>query len=359
MKANRLPQYGISLKQIEIGQEIESPYEMTITQSTFELWQGFIPSSHLLESSATFASTTGLGVLPLPFSFVMNLTLGLGVECFAESSILHLEIQQAQYLFPLQPGDTVNCRIMIEQVQPTTNKKQTIVTSWHYLFNQNDQTVFRLKRVTLFPRFDEIINEGEYELEEEHNFIREAILNSGDNLLVDNQFPDLERNDLILHLIVRPIGKSENLFWSTYLKNTHPIHTNYLRDNGKVVVSGGLVQAMVLGIAGRDIREALYTEIDQAFHINKVHAEDHLGAFTVVKEITLAQSDMEELHLRTIGLVNFDPEIYLKNTDIPDELFEDLSRPAEVEKICREKCPQLAGKIALICNWRILRKLPV
>ncbi|MBS2098059.1 MaoC family dehydratase [Carboxylicivirga linearis] len=358
IRPNKKVNYGLDLSKVAVGQEIISQFNITVDESIHSLWSGFMPTSSYTENSREFAGILGFHELFLPYGFLLNLTLSLGVEDFAHSSLLHLEIRNALYLNPAFAGDTLTCEITIKSVQPTSNNRYSIIVSEHVLSNQKGEPVFSLDRVTLFP-FIEGCGSG---IEGKSNFknhhFKEKILARVRGIELRNKISDFEHGDLLLHPFVRPVGKSENLYWATYFKNTHPIHYNYQRYKpGEIVVSGGIVVSMVLSIASREFRQLLSPEIVRAFHVVPVVAEDRIGAFSFVKEVVQLMPGFEELVLLTFGVRNIDTEMDLGDISFPKELFDDVQRPSEVEKILEEKCPSLHGIICCVAEWKVLRKV--
>nr|WP_319401634.1 MaoC family dehydratase N-terminal domain-containing protein [uncultured Carboxylicivirga sp.] len=359
IKPNKKVTYGLDLNNVKIGQEIISQFNVTVDESIHSLWSGFMPSSSYTENSREFAGILGFHERFLPYGFLLNLTLSLGVEDFAHSSLLHLEIRNALYLNPAFAGDTLTCEITIKSVDPTSNNRYSIIVSEHVLSNQKGEPVFSLERVTLFS-FIEGCNDasikGNTNLKNHH--FKEKILARVRGIELINKISDFESGDLMLHPFVRPVGKSENLTWATYFKNTHPIHYNYQRYKpGEIVVSGGIVVSMVLSIASREFRQLLLPEIVRAFHVVPVVAEDRIGAFSFVKEVVQLMPGFEELVLLTFGVRNIDTEMDLGDISFPIELFSDLKRPSDVEKVLEEKCPSLTGIICCVAEWKVLRKV--
>ncbi|WP_430810428.1 MULTISPECIES: FAS1-like dehydratase domain-containing protein [unclassified Carboxylicivirga] len=359
LKPNKTVNYGLDINRVAIGQEIISHFNITADESVHSLWSGLMPTSSYPENSREFAGILGFHEMFLPYGFLMNLTLSLGVENFAHSSLLHLEIRNALYLNPAFAGDTFSCAIRIKDVRATSNGNYSIVESEHLLSNQRGEAVFTLERITLFPPINVIESSGmPWEGSLKNHHFKEKILARVRGINIENKIKDFKSGDLILHPFVRPVGKSENLFWATYFKNTHPIHFNYQRYKpGEIIISGGMVVAMVLGMASREFRQLLLPQVDRAFHVVPVVAEDRLGAFSYVKSNRQIMPGFEELEVRTFGLRNVDTEPELRDADFPLELFNGLDRPAEVEKILEQKCPALKGKICCVTDWKALRKV--
>ncbi|TAJ13137.1 hypothetical protein DMA11_10085 [Marinilabiliaceae bacterium JC017] len=358
LKPNRKVNYGLDLGKVFIGQELNSHYNITVDESVHSLWSGFMPTSSYPENSREFAGRLGFHQMFLPYGFLLNFTLSLGVENFAHSSLLHLEIRNALYLSPAFAGDTFSCSIKIKNIKATSDNRYCIVESDHVLFNQKGESVFVLERVTLFPYFKpRVTMVSQIEESRRNHLFKEKILARARGIGMENKIDRFNQGDLLLHPLVRPVGKSENLFWATYFKNTHPIHFNYQRYKpGEIIISGGIVLSMVLGISGREFRQLLLPQVERAFHIVPVVAEDRIGAFSYVKSSVEVMHGFEEIEVVTFGLRNVDTEPELAEMAFPVELFGDLSKPSDVEYILERKCPSLLGKICCVAHWKALRK---
>jgi acyl dehydratase len=357
-KPGKKANYGLEPEKVFVGREITSNYNISVDESVHNMWNGFIPTSSYTENSGEFAGRLGFPKMFLPYGFLMNLTLSLGVENYTHSSLLHLELRDALYLRPAFPGDTFTCSIKITSIKESANGENAILEATHLLSNQKGEPVFSLVRVTLFPRFEARTTiQGETPKPLHNHHFKEKILSRARGISLDNSIPGLAFGDLLLHPYVRPIGKSENLFWATFLKNSHPIHHNYQRFKpGEIVISGGIVVAMVLGIAGREFRQILLPEIKRAFHITPVKAEDRIGAFSFVKQVTPIMPGFEEIAIITYGLRNVDTERELSETSFPAALFQELKRPALVTAIVEQHCPELVNKLCCRVEWTVLRK---
>lgn len=357
-RPNKKANYGLDPERVFVGREITSNYNISIDESVHNMWNGFIPTSSYTENSGEFAGRLGFSQMFLPYGFLMNLTLSLSVENYTHTSFLHLELRDALYLRPAFPGDTFTCSIKIISIKESANGQNSILEATHLLSNQKGEPVFSLIRVTLFPRFEARSTIPSELTKPMHNHhFKEKILARVRGIELDNIFTEFAFGDLILHPYVRPIGKSENLFWATYLKNSHPIHHNYQRYKpGEIVISGGIVVAMVLGIAGREFRQILLPEVKKAFHIAPVKAEDRIGAFSFVKDVSQIMPGFEEISIITYGLRNVDTERELSNLSFPEGLFRDISRPSQVTTIIEQHCPDLVNKLCCYVEWNVLRK---
>ena len=351
--------YGLDLNKVFIGQEIICTHNITVDESVHSLWNGFIPTLSYTESSNEFAGRLGFHRLYLPYGFIMNLTLGIGVENYSYSGLRHLETKDAIYLSPAFAGDTFSCVIRITGITQTSDSQNTILQASHILSNQKGEAVFSLTRYTFFPKIEPRTSIPPTELHPVHNHnFREKILSRVRGITLYNTISNFEHGDMLLHPFVRPIGKSENLFWTTFLKNSHPIHYNYQRYKpGEIIVSGGIVGAMVLGIVGCEFRHILLTQVKSSFHTSSVMAEDRVGALSFVISVDKVMPGFEEITVITYGLKNVDTEQELSNCSFPESLFEEsVNDPEHIDQTIKQYCPILIDRVCCRMVWTLLRK---
>lgn len=356
LKPNRKVNYGLDLQKVFVGQEIISNYNITVDESVLSLWSGFMPTSSYPENSREFAGRLGFHQIFLPYGFLMNLVLSLSAEIYANSSHGVKEIRNALYLSAAFPGDTFSCVIRIKRIEEHGRHQQIVAD--HLLFNQKSEPVFTLECTTFFPYFTprtHIASERSKPLMNHH--FKEKILARVRGISLQNKIAQFQPGDLLLHPFVRPVGKSENLFWATYLKDTVPVHYNYQRYKpGEIIISDGIVLSMVLGIAGREFRQILLPEILRAFPVAPVVAEDRLGAFSFVSDVKSLMPGFEEIYITTFGLRNVDTETELFDFSFPVELFEHFEQSADLEMMLETRCPQLLNKVCCMAQWKVLRK---
>ncbi len=356
LKPNRKVNYGLDLTKVFVGQEIVSNYNITVDESVLSLWSGFMPTSSYPENSREFAGRLGFHQIFLPYGFLMNLTLSLGAESYGNSSIHIHEVRNVLYLSPAFPGDTFSCSIRIRRI--SEQGRHNYVVADHILFNQKGEAVFLLECEMVFPHFVPRVTIASTRTQPMmNNLFKEKILARVRGIHIQNKINVFKAGDLLLHPYVRPVGKSENLFWATYLKDTIPNHFNYQRFKpGEILVSDGIVISMVLGIAGREFRQVLLPEVIRSFRVVPVVAEDRLGAFSFVNEVRPVMPGFEELYITTFGLRNVDTETELSDFAFPEDLFGNIKTASDVDFVLESKCPLLINKICCMAQWKVLRK---
>jgi hypothetical protein len=348
--------YGLDLAKVFEGQEFVSNYNITVDESVLSLWSGFMPTASYTENSREFAGRLGFHQIFLPYGFLMNLTLSLCSDSYSDSSTGIVEIRNLRYINPAFPGDTFSCSVRIIKIAGF--EESSIVTAEHILFNQKGETVFVLESDMLFPRLvprASIMPARKMQIS--GSILEEKIYSRVRSISMHNKIDKFEPGDLILHPYVRPVGKSENLFWATYLKDTTPNHFNYQRYNpGEIVVSDGIVFSMVLSIAAREFRQILLPNVLRSFMVEPVIAEDRIGAFSYVTDVRYVMPGFEEIFITSFGLRNVDTETELGGFAFPHDMFDDSVTPENAAKLFAGYCPHLKGKICSVSRWKVLRK---
>ena len=361
--------YGLDYMNAFPGQIIRSPYETTIDESWITSWQAMVQTGNPLETSLNFCQNIGLENRLVPFQLLVNLGLCLVVESFSESSLFHLGISNVVYEKPVFPQDTLRSVMIIDHIVPASNKKYTVFKTRMILVNQKNEVVISMNRNSLFPYIEQsrvLIKSTQDEIADTRLFskkpsfkFRETLLNSAQKVkAIGFEKPiSFKNGELILHSLVRPMGLSNSLAYSTLYKNTHPLHINSARYGMEgLVVCGGFIIPIIHAAASRDIRFAMDHEIIDTMHINKIHHEDSIGAMTYIIETKKVNEHLECITLRTFGLKNIDPEKDLAQSEIPLELLRSsIIKPREIEMICKTYCPELHAKICARMTWRMWR----
>ena len=365
------PRYGVNLDEIRVGQVLQSPHELTIDESWRTIWQGSFHTSELLTTSAPFAERLGFRAAPLPFSLVLNLALCMSVEPFSENCLLHLGLHEVTYIRPVHAGDTLRNYIKVDELRNTSNGKQSVIKTPHWLVNQLDEPVFSLVKMSFYPRleglesreaeqapFDPLTNASE---EGEDTPFRVIIAEAEAAATPPPAaHSTLEPGQLFLHQRVRPIGVTENLYLSTLFRNTHPVHSDYqVYSPRDIIVCGGFVMAMVQAAASRELRQILDEEVVHCSHVNPITPGDNIGAISHVIEVEAGPSEhLEWVTVKTLGLKNIDVATELADVAIPRELLQaDPLKPSAIEAICAASCPFLTRRIALQMTRKLLRPL--
>ncbi len=150
---------------------------------------------------------------------------------------------------------------------------------------------------------------------------------------------------------------TENRQFSTRVRNTHPVHSDYQAyAPEQIIVCGGFVMSLVIAAASRDLGQVLDEEIVHCSHINPVNPSDNIGALSYIIDVQPVGDHLEEVTVKTLGLRNTNVEVELAGVKVPLALLgTDHPKPREVESICDSLCPPLRGRIALQMTRKLLR----
>ncbi|MEM7104861.1 MAG: aldolase/citrate lyase family protein [Bacteroidota bacterium] len=364
--------YGLDYENAYIGQIIVSPYEITIDESWIMSWHSLIPSFNPIETSSVYCKSLGLDDRLLPYQALVNLALCMIVECYSESCLYHLGIQDVEYERPAHPGDTLKSVMIVDDIKNTSSGKYSVVKSRVLLLNQFNNTIMSMHRSSLFPYIVGLEDRPGRQSDDKPKYrqlfrllpdtlLKDTILNHSVTMrseLLDFQH-EIAEEDLILHGLTRPVGLSASVLYSTLCKNTHPLHFNNARyGEDKLVVSGGFILPIVIGAASRDLKHSLHETILDTMHVDKVSHKDSIGAMSYILDKKVKGGGIEELTIRSFGLRNIDVENDLEGVTIPYELLlSDDIKPSEIAELCQLNCPKLIKKIVLRVTWKMWRKM--
>ncbi|WPB82120.1 aldolase/citrate lyase family protein [Archangium violaceum] len=355
---------------------LPNPYELTASMGMRDLWVQCFYSHDRIVTSAPFAARLGLttpDTLPLPFM------MGLYLACCMSSThgaIYHLGFRNARQLAPLRVGDSYRQEIQVRQVRNTGDGRRAVVTTHRRLVRVGDDSpVFSLDKLELYHRQPESFpaSVAAARLDEEERLaamaFRAALTRRAGELPPSvrtagtDAGTSFEPGELLLHSFARPLGISANLALSTQFLVTHPIHLDHHRfdlGHGKgVVVSGGLVVAMTLAAAARDLYEVVWEELLAADNLRPVAPTQTVGALSYVlsRAPVEGMDALEELVVRTLGVLELTPSAELADVPLPRALFTlEGERPSAYDEFCRHHgLHALEGRVVCVATRRILR----
>lgn len=132
---------------IEIGQSVDSPGR-TVTESLLSLLTTLTGYTHPLFTDATWASTSSIGVTPLPGAVVLALLGGLAEQSgfFGNANLALVGFESVRFTRVVVTGDTIRVRITVVEKELKPNGRTLIRMQWTGL-NQKDETVAELQAV--------------------------------------------------------------------------------------------------------------------------------------------------------------------------------------------------------------------
>jgi citrate lyase subunit beta/citryl-CoA lyase len=362
---------------IQPGTLIGNPYELTITDGMIDLWlQSFYSHNPSVTSSQYAAAIGKCNSTAMPVPFMMGLYLCVSMSD-THGAIYHLGFRNAKQLKAIQSGDTVRQKITVMSVRNTEDGKRAVVTTARELINtKTNQVVFKTEKLELYPAQSENFGEKTFDadtsamLPDNDELLNAAL--SGFNIAHESRKKweglsysnlSVEKGDVFLHSFARPLGITANLSLSTRFLVTHPIHLDHKRfdqENGLgIVVSGGLVIALILGAASRDFSHIIWEELIAANNVKTVSPNETISAFSVVidRKDVPGYNGLETLIIKTIGVKNISPAIDLINQLLPEELLEPLVGGGnKYEALCKKhRLHTLEGNIVGEVLRRVVR----
>ncbi|MFA8300569.1 MAG: hypothetical protein ACEPOV_10435 [Hyphomicrobiales bacterium] len=339
------------------GDNLRNTLNITADKSLFSLWSCFIPSLRQVDLNHSLWQEIGYASPLLPYSYMFNLTLSLGVFGFAEHSTRHMSCEDIMYCRPAYSGDTLHCEIIILGIKEIEGSDEIEIRSLHLLKNQNQKTVFKLVRNTAFPNTIKY-ETGDVDLESStiENTALLCNIISNCKLLENKPYSTnkVDEQEFYVHRMVRGMAHCENAFFNTLLKNMHPHNINPLSRKSGVHLPEGYVLAIALGITNPEFMEFLCPEVEKALQIREVQCDSPMGGFSFIMGKDPFDDETEEVFVRTFCTADVNPED-LKNIEFPSELSITIDSKEDFESMVDKIIPQLKDKIVLVVDWKFYR----
>ena len=359
---------GIS-PNIKFGEIVQTPYEVTITDSWKSLWETAFLSNKGYFTSLPMSTSLGFKGLPLPFSQVATMAVAFSVSSLSYYARVHLCFKNMFQQRPLIVGDTVRAMFCInsaEKKRGGDGSQYCIVNSTHWIVNQPEEVVFQVNKKTMFSpshcNIQETSETRAASLDPLKSLHRQNLLQQPEGVFLPRlPVPKLIPGQLLVHDFVKIMGDSEVRMLCTLLNIVNPHHHNKVRYQATdLLIPGPFVMSAALGSSALDIGEIIYEDIPLCINPNKVNFGDQIGAVTYIESCEPLSNNpqLEEVKLKHLALKNTDMEI-LSEMDIPKKLFEvKVMKPSEYESICAAEIPMLLHKIACVVERRIIRVRP-
>ena len=359
---------GLSSK-IKLGEIVQTPFEVTITDSWKSLWESAFLSTKGYFTSLPRSANLNFQGLPVPFSLAATMAIAFSVSSLTYYARVHLGFQNMFQQRPLIVGDTVRAMFCInstEKKKGGDGSQYCIANSTHWIMNQREEVVFQVNKTTMFsPSHCSIQSTKEIQtadLDPLKSVHRQYLLQQCEGTFLPHlPLPILTPGQLLVHDFVKIMGESEVRMLCTLLNLVNPHHHNKVRYQATdLLIPGPLVMSAALGSSALDIGEIIYEDVPVCVNPNKVNFGDQVGAVSYIESCEPLQDNpqLEEVKLKHFALKNTDMEI-LSEMDIPRKLFEaEAMKPSEYESVCAAEFPMLLHKIACVINRRIIRVRP-
>ena len=307
----------------------------------------------------------------VPFALAATITGALSISTLSYHARVHLSLGNIFQHRALKIDDTVYALYRIEKVEPkkgSDNNLYSVVSSTHWLVNQDNDVVLQFGKVTMFSSDDCKINHEKNKskvvqpIEPENSLLRKSILQHPVEcfLPLSSNLP-LSAGQLLVHDYVKVMGHSEMRTLCVLLNIVNPHSHDVLRySSSDLLIPGPLVMAATIANSAMDLGEIIYEEIPLCHSTNKVNFGDQISTLTYVTECREVEgkAGFEQLTVKHIGIKNFDMEI-LSQMNIPSEVLEiDNMKPSEMESLCAAKFPNLLTKIVCVTIRKIVRVRP-
>eukprot|EP00808_Paulinella_micropora_P011351 g25271.t1 len=352
--------HALNVKHAAIGDVIEVPYEITVTEAWRLMWQATFFQHDRLYTSTPYAEDLRFESCPLPYSLMLTQTVTMS-HLDDQKNILDLGYDRAVYVRPAFCGQTFRKQFMVSRLKPAHNGADAVVTFQCKLFNADtDDLVFIVDKTMLIygAQLDSWQCQREPEVKAsptKSKFLRHLI-DHADSLLPNPFLCRVELDQLIIHQHQRTLGHGEHYKLSTMFRLTHPLAFNTARYGEKgIILYGALTLSTVLSLASVKLYETLFERLDNCLFVTTASPNDCIGALSLIADVQTREGGLEELTVHTIGVKNLDCVYDLKDVPIPRVLFTGKLKPSQIKQICQEECPILVDKLVLVTTRKVWR----
>lgn len=91
----------------------------------------------------------GYGSLISPSHLIMSFTTSMTGALFSESIVGLLAIENARFLKPVRPGDTLRTAVEVVEKRLSKNPARGVITFRDHVYNQHGEEVFRNDKIAL------------------------------------------------------------------------------------------------------------------------------------------------------------------------------------------------------------------
>jgi 3-hydroxybutyryl-CoA dehydratase len=95
------------------------------------------------------AETTSFGSVICPSHLIMSFSTAMTGDLFSDSVRGLLAIENAKFLLPVRPGDTIRTEVEVISKRLTSKPGIGLITFRDHVINQEDQTVFQNDKIAL------------------------------------------------------------------------------------------------------------------------------------------------------------------------------------------------------------------
>ena len=354
--------HSINLQNVRPGDQIEVPYEITLTETMVDFWLSAFFDLNRISTSRPFCRKMGLQDRVLPFSLALFLTSSMS---HADAAKVQVGFGHVNYLWPLFSGDTVTKTFTVDKIRRTSDGNHSIIHFTCDLINQRGRVCMRADKRLLFQfpvaESSEFTPYNKESMTNKHLF-RDHMLSKGTTILANqpsHSLTKLERGTVILHTLHRCLTFSQSQQLASLARLTHERHFDTRRydRSSDILIPGGLVLGITLSASYRDLHEILHEEVTSCSYVNRLHPDNIVGAVSYIADIQdNLPGDLELVTVVTLGIKNLDVRRELQDVLIPLDLFQPGIFSKEIEAICKASCPELSSKIVVQVERKLLRQ---
>lgn len=99
-----------------------------------------------------FARSQGMRGRICPSHLIMSFSTAMTGDLFTETVIAMVALDNARFLAPLHPGDTIRTEVEVLEKRETSRADRGIVVFRDHVYNQHDQEVFSNDKTVLIRR---------------------------------------------------------------------------------------------------------------------------------------------------------------------------------------------------------------
>ena len=99
-----------------------------------------------------YARSQGMRGRICPSHLIMSFSTAMTGDLFPETVIALVALENARFLAPLHPGDTIRTEVEVLEKRETSRADRAIVVFRDHVYNQHDQEVFANDKTVLLKR---------------------------------------------------------------------------------------------------------------------------------------------------------------------------------------------------------------
>lgn len=140
---------GLYFDEFKVGDQFHSA-RRTMTETAVVMFTSLAGLFNPLFVDEVFAREKGFGSRIAPGPLTMAFALGLTEELVDGTAVAALGINNARFMAPVRPGDTVSVRTTVVEARPSTSRPDRgIVTLRHEISNQEGRGVCTFERTLM------------------------------------------------------------------------------------------------------------------------------------------------------------------------------------------------------------------